>query len=195
VAQESDRERFHATSGQVTGWSCVALAAAVVVLYVLERDRGMPAWVAAAAVCFGAVAWAALLRPAVTRVGATLELRNPFETVTLPLEAVEAVTVRQVLALRAAGRRWTSPAIGRSGRQVRRDERAARRGAAVDGDDESSYAEFVEQRIRQAAEDARRGARLAEGQQSTRAVARRPAWPEIGAIAVSGVATLALALL
>jgi len=208
----SGREAFR-PSGQVTGWVCVGLAAAVVVFYVVEHDRGMPVWLVAAAVTFGALSWAVLLRPRVALVDGSLELRGSFDTVRMPLAGIETVAVGRVLVVRTEDRRWTSAALGRSARQARRDDEAASRSGFA-GQTALSYAALVERRLQDAVQDAvqqearasraaqRRpgGAGRAGGADGSDAwsgagpVVRRPAWPEIVVVAVAVVVTLVLLL-
>ena len=80
-------ERFHATSGRVTGWLAIALAAVVVLAGLAYRDEGFPAWVTGAALLGGVVAWAAMLRPALWVTDEHLVMRNLAETVHIRLAA------------------------------------------------------------------------------------------------------------
>jgi len=207
----SGREAFR-PSGQVTGWVCVALAVAVAGLVVVEHGRGVPLWPAAAAVTFGALSWAVLLRPRVALVDGSLELRGSFDTVWVPLADIEMVAVGRVLAVSTEERRWTSAALGRSARRARRDDEAAaasRSGLA--GQTSVSYAAVVERRLQDAVveavqreERAARAARRRPGSAdapdvtdvgpAADHVVRRPAWPEIVVTAAAAVATLVLLL-
>ena len=111
-------ERFQATSGRVTGWLTVVLGAFVVVAGVAYLDDGFPAWVAAAGLLVGVLAWAAMLRPALWATEEHLVMRNLAETVHVRLAAVEEMAVRQVLAVRAGDRRYVSTVVGRSWRKA-----------------------------------------------------------------------------
>src|SRR5918993_220596 len=117
-------ERFHPTSGRVTGWSTVVLAAAVVVAGVAYLDEGFPAWVVGVALLVGVLAWAAMLRPALWATREHLVMRNVAETVHIRLAAVEELAVRQFLAVRAGDRRLVSTVLGRTWRRAMTSHRA-----------------------------------------------------------------------
>ncbi|WP_121258272.1 hypothetical protein [Nocardioides ferulae] len=189
-------ERFRSTSGPVWGVVGLLLVAVVVAFALVERgDATVP--LVTGALLVGALVWAAMLRPRVLAAGDDLVLRGMLDTVTVPLAAVDDVVVRQVLAVRAGERRYVSSAVGRSLRQSVRAERPGARGAApatpTGADVTVAYADFVEDRIRQLAEDARQraGVRRWSAEQDALAagVRREWAWPEI-----AGLAGLAVAL-
>ena len=162
-------QRFSVTSSRVFGVLAVATAAGVALAAVLDA-QGDPSYVAIAlAVFFGTAAWAAMLRPRLELNGSQLVMRNMLETVTLPLEAIESVAVRQVLVVFAGDKRYTSSAIGRTRRQLHRDERRQSGGSpggmmgilpALPTPEEkpenakTSYGLFVEERIRSRVADA-----------------------------------------
>ncbi len=199
-----ETQRFSATSGRVFGVIGVAVAGATALAALLDT-RGEPSYATAAlAVFFGALVWAAMLRPRVDLDASSIVMRNMFETVTLPLVAVESVAVRQVLVVFAGGKRYTSSAIGRSRRQLFRDGRQGGGGSSTQGiglvpampaapekpaTAATSYGLFVEERLRSRVSDslARSGikprseeqARLAEG------IVRRPAIVEISVLTIS----------
>jgi len=181
-------ERFHPTSGRLLGSVAVVIAAAAVLIGVLDRDQGYPMPVVFAAVFFGVLAWAAMLRPRVSVTDDELVLRNMLETVHVPLAAIEQVAVRQVLAVSAGEQRYLSTAVGRSRRQAMKSNR---RDAASQGPTES-YAVFVEERITRLADDARarRGiGRLSDEQLELASDVRRDrAWPEIVVLVASALA-------
>lgn len=184
---EEPVERFRPTSGRIPGVLALALALAVVVIGVVDRESGFPTPVVAGAAVLGILVWAAMLRPKVWVTEQDLVMRNMLHTLFIPLAAIEQVVVRQVLAVRAGEKRFVSPAIGRSWRQAFRANRAARQPTAVE-----SYPVFVEERIAQLAEDARAksGVALLSDEQLVLAegVRRSWAWPEIVALVVASVA-------
>ena len=192
-------ERFHATSGRVSGWLTVVTAAATAVVGGLYLDDGFPDWVIAAAVLVGVLAWAAMLRPALWVRDDHLVMRNMLETIHIRLVAVEELAVRQVLAVRAADRRWVSTAIGRSLRRTLGSSRRATTG--TDGKPATSvkYVDFVEERIRLLVDDARKSAAIRPGSPDqlalTDAVRRERAWVPIVVITVAGVALVVTVLL
>lgn len=178
-------ERFHATSGQVTGWLTVALALVVALAGVAYRDEGFPLWVAALALLVAVLAWAAMLRPALWVTGDHLVMRNLVETVHIRLATVEELAVRQVLAVRAADRRWVSPVVGRTWRKALASPPSS---PDASGPQEGMhYADFVENRLYELVDDARTSAGVRPGSQEQLAlpgaVRRERAWLPIGLIA------------
>lgn len=186
-------ERFHATSGQVTGWLTLLLAGIVVLGGVVYRDEGFPAWVAGGALLVGVLAWAAMLRPALWVTGEHLVMRNLLETVHIRLAAVEELAVRQVVAVRAADRRWVSTVVGRTWRKA---AQTRHRTAADAGPQEGMpYADFVEHRLHELVDGARSAAGVRPGSAEQLAlpdaVRRERAWLPTGLIAASVVLLVA----
>lgn len=193
-------ERFHATSGRVTGWLTVALAVAVVVAGVAYLDDGFPDWLIGAALLLGVLAWAAMLRPALWVTHDHLVMRNLAETVHIRLAAVEEMAVRQVLVVRAADRRWVSTVVGRSWRktlQSRHRPGGTDTGAALAPTEGMHYADFVENRLHDLVDKARSRAGVRPGSAEQLAlpdaVRREPAWLPLGLI-VASVVVLVLTL-
>ena len=188
-------EKFHPTSGQVTGWLTVVVATAVVVGGLAYRSDGFPVWVIGAALTVGVLAWAAMLRPALWVTHEHLVMRNLVETVHIRLAAVEEMALRQVLAVRAADRRWVSTVVGRSWRKAV----TARTGPSGDATprQDMPYADFVENRLHQLVDDARTAAGVRPGSRDQLAlpdaVRREPAWVPLVLISAS-VLVLVVAL-
>lgn len=186
---ESPVERFHPTSGRATGWMTVVLAAAVVVAGLAYVDDGFPDWVLGAALFVGVVAWAAMLRPALWATDEHLVMRNLAETVHIRLAAVEEMAVRQVLAVRAADRRWVSAVVGRSWRKAIVSRPAPNASGETIPLDGMPYADFVETRLHDLVDRARTAAGVRPGSTEQLAlpdaVRREPAWLPLGLIAVS----------
>ena len=199
AAVQDEVERFHATSGRGSGWLAVAMSALVVLAGVAYRDEGFPAWVTAAGLLMGVLAWAAMLRPALWATSEHLVMRNLAETVHIRLAAVEEMAVRQVLAVRAADRRWVSTVVGRSWRKSIVSRHApAGQDAAAEG---TPYADFVENRLHELVDAARsaEGVRPGSAEQLALpdAVRREPALLPLGVIGVTSallLLTLVLAL-
>ncbi len=194
LSSDDEVERFHATTGRVTGWMTVVLAAAVALTGVVYLDNGFPLWLVSSAALVGVLAWAAMLRPALWVRDDRLVMRNMLETIQIRLVAVEELAVRQVLAVRAADRRWVSTAVGRS---LRKTMSSGRRSTAVlDGKAATSvkYVDFVEERLHLLVNDARTTAGIRPGSPEQLAVPdavrREPAWLPIALIAVAAVALL-----
>jgi hypothetical protein len=187
-------ERFRPTSGRFTGIVLEVGALAVAALSVVDRDAVIPE-VGVTALFLAVIGWAVVLRPRVSLVGDDLELRGMVGTVAIPLAAVEELAVRQMLAVRAGDKRFTSPALGRSRRSLVKQKLPA--DAPEDGGAQhvpQSYPEYVEERIRQRVDDAvaRAGVRRGSDEQVALAsgVRRTHAWPEIIALAGTAVATV-----
>ena len=193
-------ERFRPTSGRFTGVVLLAAAAVTAMLSVVDPDSVIPE-VGVAAVLVGILAWSVALRPRVSLVGDDLELRGMVDTVAIPLAAVEELAVRQVMAVRAGDKRFTSPAVGRTRRALVKGKKAV----ADPNTAETSrlaaptYAEFVEDRVRQRVDDAMAATGIRRGSPEQVAlgagVRRSPAWPEIVALVGSAVALIVVIVL
>lgn len=180
-------ERFRATSGRITGAIALLLAVTVVTLSLIDRENSFPPPVIWAALFGGTLAWAAMLRPRLWATRSHLVMRNMASTVTIPLAAIEQITVRQVVVVGIDEKRYVSPAVGKSWRQALRSDksRPAKLGATT------PYPVFVDDRLHQLAEEARAvsGVGLLSDEQLALAsgVRRDWAWPEIVALVVTGV--------
>lgn len=187
-------ERFHATSGHVTGWMTVVGSAAVTIAGIAYLDDGFPGWVIGFALLLGALAWAAMLRPALWATEEHLVMRNLAETVHIRLAAVEEMAVRQVLAVRAADRRWVSTVVGRPWRKAVTARSTAGTAAGATHTD-MAYPDFVENRLYELVVAARSAAGVRPGSTEQLAlpdaVRREPAWLPLGLIAASAVVLVA----
>ncbi len=203
-------QAFRATSGRVTGVLGVLLSAALAVLFVVSEQAPMAVPGVLACAFFGVLVWAAMLRPRVSATSTELRLTTMFESATIPLAGVEGVMVRRYLLVRAGGRKYICPAIGRSLRKTVRTEMKWNGGSQIlspgldagsklgslqteaKGDPELAYADFVEQQIAHLADTdrARRGieARSEEEYELGAQTVRRRAWPVIVLLAVLGAA-------
>jgi hypothetical protein len=194
---DEQTERFTVWGSRIMG-AIGLLAVAFVALPGLlgNGDRFHPAvYLACGFVAVGI--WAVLIRPSVSVQDQMLVLRNPLSTVRIPLVTVDDVAIRRWLAVGAGGRQFTNPALSRSHRQGRRDDRRdAETGAEAA---QLSYAAFVERRIGRMAEEARTapGGALSSEEQAAlaRDVRREPAWVEIGLLVVLGLAFVVAVLL
>ena len=149
-------ERFHATNGQVSGYVALAVTLGILVLAVLPWETGRPVGVAILAVLGTLLVWAALLRPALWATERTLVLRGIFHTDEIPLGAIEQVAVSQVVAVKARGRRYTSPTVGYTARQkLKANRRRVRGGEQSVPTAADTYQVYVEERIAQLAREDR----------------------------------------
>ena len=104
------------------------------------------------------------------------------------------MAVRQVLAVRAGDRRWVSTVVGRSWRKAV----TARPSASGEAREGMAYADFVETRLYDLVDQARRAEGVRPGSKEQLAlpdaVRREPAWLPLGLMLASAV-VLAVALL
>ncbi|MAS54288.1 hypothetical protein [Nocardioides sp.] len=208
---DDDVQRFSNTSSRVFGIIGIVVAAAVAIQVLTSAD---PSYAGLALTVFlAALVWSAMLRPQLSLDRSRLVVRNMLSTVTLPLTAIESVAVRQVLVVFAGDRRYTSPAVGRTRRQLHRDERGGPSGGGggmmgilpnlpsapeTPETAKTSYGLFVEERIRSRVADAlaQAGIKARSAQQARCAedITRRPAIAEIAVLGASLVTFMVLAL-
>jgi hypothetical protein len=193
-------ERFGPTSGQVSGYVGLLLAAGTVGYVAVEAPTLTGLRVALGAVLFAALAWAVVLRPRVHVYGDRLVLRNAFRDTHIPFAAVEHVTLGQALTVWAGGERHQCLGVGRSARTQMRAERR-RAFASHHGAEEAVAAAtahdltrdtHVVHRLRDLAEAARRDAEAVPAGDAD--VRHTWAWREVALVVVAGVA-LAVSLL
>jgi hypothetical protein len=180
-------ETFRPTSGRVTGTLALLMVVVIVVIGLWPGEHGVASYVVWGALFAGVLTWASMLRPRLWATESRLVMRNMLSTISIPLAAIEEVAVRQVCAVRAGDRRYVSPAVGKTFRQIRPD-RSQREGSTPDT---MPYAVFVEVRIHDLAERARTQAGIAllsDEQVALAADVRRQwAWPEVVALAITFV--------
>jgi len=205
-------EKFAPNGGHLAAVLGALLAVGLLVAWALDPGD-VALWVVPLAFLILAVIWTSTLRPRVLVQGSSLVLRNMVTTTRIPLAAVEEIVVRQVLAVRAGGKRYVCAGVGRSVRQAMLSpamQRARRQGGGIGGfggfTEEigtvsapgTIYADYVEMRLRALVKDDRdrRGlkARSPEVEALAAQTRRELAWPEIAGLAVS-VLLLGLALL
>lgn len=213
-------ERLRPTNGRIVGGLGLALCAFVAGAFGVSAPASVAVPGILACVFAAILVWLAMLRPAVSTSATELRMRTVVQTVSIPMASIDTVVVRRYLLVRSGGRKYVCPAISRSLRKTVRAEMKWRpqqfmsptaslerlgesQGVGLTTDvqapHELAYADFVEQRItRLAADDrARRGIeeRSEEEYALGSQVVRRPAWVEIAALAVVGLAfVLALVL-
>jgi hypothetical protein len=206
---ESDApvEKFAPNGGTPIAVIGGVVALAFVVAWAFDTD-GMPLWVPALALLFAVLLHMSTVRPRVRVEDRQLVLRNMATTVRLPLASVEEVAVRQVLAVRAGGKRYVCAGVGRTLRQAMkgsavqhaREEMGGLRGemARAVREPGMNYGDFVELRIRELVNEdrVRRGIKLysAEADELARQVRREPAYVEL-ALLVAAAAFFVVAVL
>jgi hypothetical protein len=201
-------ERFAPNGGTATAVIGALVVAACLVAWLFDRGK-VPLWVPAVALLAAAILWSSTVRPRVMVADRQLVLRNMLTTVRIPLAAVEEVAVRQVMAVRAGGKRYVCAGAGRSLRaamkgssvQHAREQMGGFRGEmakAANREPGMAYADFVELRVRELANEdlMRRGIRRysAEADELATHVRREWAWPELVAL-VAAAAFFAVAVL
>jgi hypothetical protein len=178
-------QRFNATNGRVSGYLGLVAAAVVLVLAVRSWGAEHGPEFAISALLGAALTWVALLRPALWVTADHLVMRSMFHTDHVPLGAITKVVVGQVLAVQAAGKRYTSPVVAYTARQVLRSNAGRDKRPATAAD---TYQVFVEERILHLAVEHRE--LYGEVDEPVR---RTWAWPEIAVVVVL-VAALVVAL-
>ena len=192
-------EKFAPNGGTVIAVIGGVVAVGFIVGWVLDMD-GVPLWVPAVALLGGIVLYTSTVRPRVRVQGRELVLRNMLSTVYIPLAAIEEIAVRQVLAVRAGGKRYVCAGVGRTLRQAMkgsavqkaREQMGGLRGemaAAPVREPGMNYADYVEIRIQELVNEdrMRRGVKRfsPEADELARQIRREPAWPEIVALVAS----------
>jgi len=192
-------EKFAPNGGTAIGILGGLVVVAFLVGWAIDIDE-VPLWVPAVALFGGVLLYASTLRPRVLVRGRDLVLRNMLSTVHIPLAAVEELAVRQVLAVRAGGKRYVCAGVGRTLRQAMKGsavQRAREQMGGLRGELEQAavreagmnYADFVELRIRELVNEdlARRGMKRfsPEAEELGHQVRRDLAWPEIAGLVVT----------
>jgi hypothetical protein len=184
------RRVFGPTTGLVTGWLGLAIAAGVVVFTLAEDRTALGARVVLGALVCALVLWCYLLRPRVILEGDRLELRNAFSTWAIPWTRVGEVLVRTVTRVYVGDRAYVGMAVGHSARSMMRAARKERKTLvaephvstrAVDQPLPSLIEEAIRDRARTAQEAA--GPDVARGE-----ITRTWAVPELVALLVLVVA-------
>jgi len=180
-------DTFRSSGAVVFGGITVISAFGLAVLAAIHPNAGAPGWISAALVLLALVVYVAQVRPAVVLEESDLVLRNMLESVHVPWPVVGEVRVRQFLTVEVGDRSYDCAAVGRSRRQVRRDNREI----VANNPAEQSFGRFVETKIRNRAAEARRRRTpeaVPEHLAMDDGVRRVRAWPEIVLLVASMVA-------
>ncbi|MDN5744991.1 MAG: hypothetical protein L0H31_07705 [Nocardioidaceae bacterium] len=181
--QKSDEYRSGGAFPAVVGLVCV-----VVIVGVGLSDPGIdfPFWGFPLAAFVLAGLWAVLLRPCVGVGASELHLRNVFHDLWVPYSRIDGVTITQVTRVRVGEVEYVGSGLGRTRHTMRRDEKR------ISGPHGQGYSIglLVEQRI-----DRLIGSHQNTPQGSALQVRREWAWPVIGLVGSTAVATVVLALL
>lgn len=180
-------ERF-SSGGHATGVIGLAVTALLLGYGVLVPDVDYAPWAWPLLLLIGILLWAVLMRPALIIRGDTLELREIVHSRWIPVARVTDVAITHVTRIGADGHTYVSNGVGRSRREIVRDER--RGGAALTEDHSVGW--LVEQKVQRLAARAREAQELSDKELPEPRLTW--AWPEIGAIVALSVATLGLVL-
>jgi hypothetical protein len=195
-------ERFRATSGRVVG--SVSLAAVVALLGYVAVGMQTPTGLrlATGLVLLGVLVWVTQLRPRATAYPDVIHLQNSLRDATVPLVVVDGVAVRRMLTVWVGDRRYVCIGIGTPLHKMvgvksrgpssllgwdRLEAYTEEATPPLPDQSATSYQDFVETRIAELAEDARRRAALRSGSPIPQPT-RTWAWPEIVALAGTAVA-------
>lgn len=202
-------ERFHATSGRFVGVASLAVIVAIVA-WIAVNERNVPGLrMAAGLVLFGVVVWVTQLRPRAIVYPASLRLQNSVRDVSIPLVAIDGVTVGRMLTVWTEHGRFECVGIGRPLRKM--VGRKSRGPSALLGWDRleayteqatpprsdqttMSYPDFVETRLVSLVQDAHRSEKLGDDVPEPRPELTW-AWPEIAVLGVTAVAFVVTLLL
>lgn len=124
-AEQGDDRRFTPTSGTTAGWIGLILAAAMLVVVLVDDQSVGSLRFSLVVAIFGVLVWCYMLRPRVVIRAAEVELRNAFSSWHVPLAEVRRVAVRAVTWVYTDDRRFDGVAVGRPARSLR-PGRAAR---------------------------------------------------------------------
>ncbi|HET6627438.1 MAG TPA: hypothetical protein VFG63_13700 [Nocardioidaceae bacterium] len=191
--------RFKPTSGMLVGYGGLVFVAAVLVYIALRVHTLTGLQVALGLLCFGVLVWMTQLRPRATAYQDRLLLKNTVRDAVLPIVAIDEVSVRQTLNVWVGDRRYVCVGIGRSLRDIVKSGRrsqgssllgqgrwrqfAERAERAAPDQTAMRYEEFVVARIEELVDEARK-----RGAPPDFEPHHRFAWPELAAVAVTGVA-------
>jgi hypothetical protein len=192
-------EKFAPNGGLLTAVVAGLVALAFIAAWAIDIHR-VALWVPAVALLGALVVWISTLRPRVRVRNHELVLQNMLTTTYLPLASIEEVAVRQVMAVRAGGKRYVCAGVGRSLRSALKGSAAERARAQMGGlrgelaqvhEPGMHYADFVEIRVKELVNEdrMRRGVKKysAEADELAGQARREPAWPVIAALAAAAV--------
>ncbi len=197
-------ERFKPTNGLFAGYAGLAAATVTIGYVALNVHTLTGLRLVLGAVFFAVVIWVTQLRPRATAYPRHVVLRNSLRDAHVPYVAVDEVSMSQTLNIWAGGRRFVCIGIGQSLREEikvrRRKEQASGGGRltqfalmaerASTDERAMSYQTFVLTRLEELVDQAKREHRRAP-QQPHEPARHVPAWPEVIALVVTGLAFVA----
>jgi hypothetical protein len=190
-------EKFAPNGGTLTAVLAALVALAFILAWAIDIHR-VPLWVPGVALLGAVVVWISTLRPRVRVQNHELVLQNMLTTTYLPLASIEEVAVRQVMAVRAGGKRYVCAGVGRTLRQAMKGsgvERAREQMGGLRGElakvhePGMHYADFVEIRVQELINEdrIRRGVKKfsAEADALATEVRRELSWPVVASLAAA----------
>ncbi|MBA2464732.1 MAG: hypothetical protein H0V42_07140 [Nocardioidaceae bacterium] len=202
-------ERFKPTSGIFTGYAGVALVLLTVgyVAYTVHTVTGLR--IALAAVFFGLIVWVTQLRPRATVYPQHLVLKNSVRDAHVPLDAIDEISLGQTLNVWVGDQRYVCIGIGNSIRaeikshrkreqtvgSSRLTELTLRAERANNDERAMSYQTFVETRLEELVDAAKRQRGPKVEVSTVAEPGYRIAWVEVAALVVIALAFLASLLL
>lgn len=199
-------ERFKPTSGMFSGWAGLVCAAVAVVYCAVGVHSVVGLRVGLGAAFAGIVVWVTQLRPRAVAYPDELLLKNSLRDTSIPLAAIDEVSVRQTLRVTVEDQQHVCIGIGQSAREELRRRRrntqsllgqsrwhefAERADRAAPDQTAMSYQTFVVTRIEELVEQAKKE----RPDEPPGPVRRTWAWPELAGLAVTGVGFLLSLLL
>lgn len=172
-------EKFHSSGNRILGAIGVVIALVFAVALATDGLQGNDGLVLCLIGFCAVLVWAAMVRPQLRLAGDRLYIRDMLTSVSFPLAAVDGVEARQVVVLKAGGRKFISAAVSKSLYSVLKDNRGVAR-------DPKAYPNFVENRIWSRAEDERAKLGVQRGDVPLD-LRRDPAWPELVLLALFAV--------
>lgn len=205
AARPQPVERFKPTSGTFVGYAGLAAAAVALVYVVWSVHTVTGLRIGLGALFFGVVTWITQIRPRATAFPRHVVLKNALRDAHVPLAAVDEVALGQTLNLWVGDARYVCIGIGNSFREEIRSRRrreqslgtsrltefSLRAERANNDERATSYPNFVVTRLEELVEAAKREHAAGETGQPRHVVA----WPEVAALAVTGLAFVASFLL
>lgn len=163
-------QEFKPTNGTVVGWLGLAAAAGIAGWLLVTEPSWRSVQVSLALALAGVVIWVTQLRPRARASAEILTLQNMLRDTHVPLARIDAVTVRQTLNVWVGEQRFVCVGIGRSARSIlKKRNRGAMAWIGLEQADDKlglthvgemgtsgPYHQFVENRILDLAESARR---------------------------------------
>jgi hypothetical protein len=179
-------EKFHSSGNRILGALGIGIALAFGVVLASDGLQGRDGLIICLLGIAAVLVWTAMVRPQLRLSGDRLFIRDMLTRSSFSLAALDAVETRQVVVLKAGGRKFISAAVSKSLYAVLKDNRGVVR-------DPKAYPNFVENRIWSRAEDERAKLGAQRGDVPLD-LHREPAWPELALLALFAVGAVVFLL-